>query len=99
MFGWGDPARLGRIRQEGAMRKSRKLLVGAGIGVIGLIVAGTAWAVTSSFNGTGISHLEMRTDVNPFTTTSLTYVNVPGATATVSVPANAVVRSRFSGES
>src|SRR4051794_39709761 len=81
------------------MRRSRKMLIGAGIGVMALVVAGSAWAVVSSFSGTGITHIEVVTNTNSFNTNSLAYVNVPFATGTVSVPTNGMVRARFSGES
>ena len=46
------------------MRRSWKLLVGAGIGVMALVIAGTAWAVVSTFSGTGIDHIEVVTNTN-----------------------------------
>jgi hypothetical protein len=63
-----------------------------------LVIAGTAFAVVSTFSGTGIDHIEVVTNTSPFSTNSLTYVNVSNATVTLSVPANGMVRTRFSAE-
>ena len=81
------------------MRRSRKLLVGAGVGIMALVIASTAWAVVTSFDSTGIQHIVVVTKTTSFSTNSLAYVTIPNASATVFVPTNGMVRARFSGES
>ena len=55
-------------------------------------------AATTLASGSTLSHFAVVTNTLPFTTGSTTYVNVTGASASVTVAKDGYIRARFSGE-
>ena len=82
-----------------SQRVRRRYAVGALIVVA--LAGGTAWAVTTFNTANSINQILVRTNTAPFSTSSTTWVDVPGSATSVTVGPNdnALVRGRFSAES
>ena len=69
--------------------------------ILAFIVLGGATALGAStvFTATGIEDTQVKTETTQFSTQSGTYVNVPGANATLTVSSGRAIRVRYSAES
>jgi hypothetical protein len=73
----------------------------ATITFVPFVVLGGATALGAStvFTAVGIEDIQVKTENTPFSTQSSTYVNVPGANATLTVSNARAIRARYSAES
>jgi hypothetical protein len=69
--------------------------------VVVFVVLGGATALGAStvFTAVGIEDIQVKTETSQFSTQSSTYVNVPGANATLTVSTGRAIRVRYSAES
>lgn len=68
--------------------------------VVFLVLGGaTALGASTVFTAVGIEDIQVKTENTPFSTQSSTYVNVPGASATLTVSNARAIRTRYSAES
>jgi hypothetical protein len=85
------------------MRRIRQRLTYANVmvTVVAFIVLGGATALGAStvFTAVGIEDIQVKTETTQFSTQSSTYVNVPGANATLTVSTGRAIRVRYSAES
>ena len=68
--------------------------------LLAFVVLGGATALGAStvFTAVGIEDIQVKTSSSPFSTQSASYVNVPGANATLTVSSGRAIRARFSAE-
>jgi hypothetical protein len=85
------------------MRRIRQRLTYANVMVtiVAFVVLGGATALGAStvFTAVGIEDIDVATSTTQFSTQSATYVNVPGANATLTVSSGRAIRARYSAES
>src|SRR5689334_4424310 len=88
----------------GGRRRTAVLAAVAGL-VVGVVVGGSAVAYSAgtltSAQGNTLTQVKVVRDANPAETTSTSFVDVPGATITITVPAGtkALILARFSASS
>ena len=71
----------------------------ATIAVFLVLGGATALGASTVFTAVGIEDTQVKTETTQFSTQSGTYVNVPGANATLTVSAGRAIRVRYSAES
>jgi hypothetical protein len=84
------------------MRRIRHHLTYANVmvTVLAFVVLGGATALGATvFTAVGIEDIQVKTSTTSFSTQSASYVNVPGAYATLTVSSDRAIRARFSAES
>jgi hypothetical protein len=85
------------------MTGKRRLQVALAVLIVGVlaVAVGIALAVTTKSGGGTITAVKVTRQTSSATTTSTTFVNLPSASATMSVPSGhqALILARFSGES
>ncbi len=68
------------------MRKGKRLTIIGGI-VVGLLaISAVAIAATNSFQSKGINNVRVKTDTNAYSTSSTSWVSLPGGSVALSVP-------------
>jgi hypothetical protein len=91
-------------RTRGGRRRTALLAAVAGLAV-GIVLGGAAVAYSAgtltTAQGNTLTQVKVVRDANPAETTSTSFVDVPGATATITVPAGtkALILARFSATS
>jgi hypothetical protein len=68
------------------MRKGKRLTIIGGV-VVGLLAISTvAIAASNAFNSKGVNNIRVKTETSSFSTSSTSWVSLPGASITMSVP-------------